>query len=129
MARPRLRCVLSVSIEEAAPKTPSERLRSYVTQAVHYCPVAETASFRRARDGRGGRQERQRDAEVEEIPTEPIEKRGLVGAREIEDHARHRAAERHAEDGRHQHDTDAHTRLVGREEFADDHRVRGYDPA
>src|SRR5262245_32671963 len=66
-----------------------------------------TASSTSARCGSRPAQERQGDAEVEQVPHEAIEERALVRAGEVEDHAGQPAAERHAEHGGHQHGADA----------------------
>ena len=70
-----------------------------------------------------------RDADVQQVPENAVEERGLVGAGQVEDHAGHPAAERHAEHGGHQHGADAHAGLLGREELPDDDGVGRHDSA
>src|SRR5262245_22961307 len=69
------------------------------------------------------------DAEIQEVPQDAVEEGDLVGAGEVEDHARDPAAERHAEHRGHQHGADTQPGLFGREELADDDGIRRHDAA
>ena len=69
------------------------------------------------------------DRDVDEVPQDAVDERRLVRARDVEDRARHPAAERHAEQRRRDHHAHAHAGLARREVLADDDRVRRDDAA
>ncbi len=57
----------------------------------------------------------QRDRQVQQVPADAVEERGLIRAGQVEHLARHPAAERHAEQREHQHGADARAGLGRRE--------------
>src|SRR5215470_10602784 len=77
----------------------------------------------------GPRQQPERDRYVYQVPDEAVGEGGAVGAGEIEDHARHPAAERHPEQRRHQRDAEPRAGLLRREIFAHDDGVHRHDAA
>src|SRR5690348_12502771 len=79
--------------------------------------------------GKRASQEPRGDREVEQVPADAVQERGAVGAGRIEYRSGHPAAERHAEERRHEDDGDARARFARREVFADDERIRGHESA
>jgi DNA-binding transcriptional MocR family regulator len=58
-------------------------------------------------------QQEQHDGEVQRVPADAVQERGAVRAGEVEHRTRHPAAQRHAEQRRHQHRPDARAGLRG----------------
>src|SRR5574343_423249 len=67
--------------------------------------------------------------QVQQVPGDAIEEGRLVAAGQVENPARHPAAQRHAQQRGHDDRADAGARLVWRKVFADDDGVRGHDAA
>ena len=67
------------------------------------------------------------DRHVHQIKAEAVQERRPVGAGEVENPSRHPAAERHAEQRRHQDDTEARAGFARREIFAHDDGVARHD--
>src|SRR6266571_4797154 len=88
---------------------------------------ASLGSTNAARRGSDPAQQPERNRQVEQVEGEAVDERRAVGAGEIEDRARHPAAERHAEERRHQDHAEARACLAGFEMLAHDQGVGGHD--
>src|SRR5262245_19652569 len=74
-------------------------------------------------------QQPRRNGDVDEIPCDSVEERRTIRAGRVEDHARHPAAERHAEQRGGDHGADACSDFRAVEELTDDDCVRWHDAA
>src|SRR6185312_8993126 len=63
-------------------------------------------SLRSGQSARRSQYQPEHDRYVDRVPDQAVEKCRAVGTGVVEDHACHPAAERHAEQRRHQHDAD-----------------------
>jgi hypothetical protein len=83
----------------------------------------------RPRGTQAAHQQPEGDRHVQQVPADAVQEGGPIGAGEVVDLAAQPAAQRHADDGRHQHQADPGAGLAGREVVAHDHRVARHDAA